>query len=380
MTTDTVGGVWTWTCELAAALAPYHVRIFLATRGAPLSFDRRRAVSRLPNVELFESALRLEWMADPWADVERASAWLLELESLVEPDVVHLNDFAHGALPFRAPTVVVGHSCVCSWFAAVRRTPPPPSFDRYCHAVREGIAGADVVAAPSRAMLAALARHHGPLPPARVIEGGSSVPERADEKEDFVLAAGRLWDEAKNLAALDRIAGRIAWPIFAAGDTRQPHAAPPPAGVGERASGSRPLGFLSRDELDLWMARAAIFAHPARYEPFGLVVLEAARAGCALVLGDIESLRELWDGAAAFVEPDDPEALAATLEGLIRHPGLRRLLGENARVRSRAYGAERMGRAWLSLYRSLLAPDFDLRSRSPSRSRRAANDEASPCA
>ncbi len=31
---------------------------------------------------------------------------------------------------------------------------------------------------------------------------------------------------------------------------------------------------------------------PARYEPFGLSVLEAALSGCALVLGDIPSLRE----------------------------------------------------------------------------------------
>ena len=34
---------------------------------------------------------------------------------------------------------------------------------------------------------------------------------------------------------------------------------------------------------------------PARYEPFGLSILEAALSGCALVLGDLPSLRELWD-------------------------------------------------------------------------------------
>jgi glycogen(starch) synthase len=47
---------------------------------------------------------------------------------------------------------------------------------------------------------------------------------------------------------------------------------------------------------------------PARYEPFGLSVLEAALSGCALVLGDIASLREVWGGAACYVRPGDSRA------------------------------------------------------------------------
>ena len=44
-----------------------------------------------------------------------------------------------------------------------------------------------------------------------------------------------------------------------------------------------------------------IFVSVSRYEPFGLAVLEAAHAGCALVLSDIPTFRELWQGAASFV-------------------------------------------------------------------------------
>ena len=51
------------------------------------------------------------------------------------------------------------------------------------------------------------------------------------------------------------------------------------------------------------MARTAVFVSPALYEPFGLAVLEAAQAGCALVLSDIPTFRELWDGVALFVAP-----------------------------------------------------------------------------
>jgi glycogen synthase len=57
-----------------------------------------------------------------------------------------------------------------------------------------------------------------------------------------------------------------------------------------------------------WYARASIYALPARYEPFGLSALEAALSGCALILGDIPSLREVWLEAAPYVSPDDESA------------------------------------------------------------------------
>ena len=57
---------------------------------------------------------------------------------------------------------------------------------------------------------------------------------------------------------------------------------------------ARPLGVLAPAELRRKLERAAIFAAPALYEPFGLGILEAAAAGCALVLGDIRfTAREL---------------------------------------------------------------------------------------
>ena len=56
------------------------------------------------------------------------------------------------------------------------------------------------------------------------------------------------------------------------------------------------------------MGRAAIYALPARYEPFGLSILEAALSGCALVIGDIPSLREIWADAALFVPSDGHDA------------------------------------------------------------------------
>jgi glycosyltransferase involved in cell wall biosynthesis len=103
------------------------------------------------------------------------------------------------------------------------------------------------------------------------------------------------------------------------------------------------------------MARAAIYAAPARYEPFGLSALEAALCGCALALGDIPSLREVWGEAAVFVPPDDAEALRDVLEGLIANARLRREYAARARRRALEYSPRRMADGYLAAYSELMA-------------------------
>ncbi len=353
MTADTVGGVFTYALELAAALGRAGVEVALATKGSFLSEDQWSDALQVPGLEVFESADRLEWMEAPWDDVERSSAWLLDLARRLRPDLVHLNDYAHGALPFEAPVVVVGHSCVCSWFEAVRGTPPPPSFDRYRREVARGLAAADAVVAPTRWMLSALDRHHGLPRGGRVVANGRSARRfpPAPEKEPFILCAGRLWDEAKNAATLDAIAGELPWPVLLAGEDGHPD----PAHRGRAAPRhARPLGQLSPSALASFYGRASIYALPARYEPFGLSVLEAALAGCALVLGDLPSLREVWNGAALFVDPDSPRLLAAMLRGLVDRPDLRAELSARAMARAHALSPERMAAGYLAVYRDLL--------------------------
>src|SRR5690606_4941860 len=117
---------------------------------------------------------RLEWQDDPWRDVTRAGHWLLELEAARAPDIVHLNGFAHGSLPFSAPKVVVAHSCVVSWWHAVRGEAPPTSWERYRLEVSAGLAGADHVVAPTSWMLEEVGRHYGEPARGEVIHNGRS--------------------------------------------------------------------------------------------------------------------------------------------------------------------------------------------------------------
>ena len=166
-----------------------------------------------------------------------------------------------------------------------------------------------------------------------------------------MLTAGRLWDEAKNVAAVAQVAPRLPWPVYVAGEDRHPN------GTSRRVRRLHACSAdLAPDALADWYARAAIYALPARYEPFGLSVLEAALSGCALVLGDIPSLREIWGDAAVFVPPDDPDALAdAHLRDLIADPErcARRWRARSMRTRPRVHAASAWRATYLDAYSSI---------------------------
>ena len=179
MTADTVGGVWTYAVELAAALAPHGVEVVLATMGGRAADSQKAGAAALPGVRLIDSAFKLEWMDNPWDDVRAAGEWLLALEQQFRPDVVHLNGYVHAQLPWAAPQLVVGHSCVLSWWRAVKGCDAPASWDRYREEVGAGLRRASLVVAPSRAMLAALEFHYGTLPRARVIRTREIPPRFA---------------------------------------------------------------------------------------------------------------------------------------------------------------------------------------------------------
>jgi glycosyltransferase involved in cell wall biosynthesis len=243
---------------------------------------------------------------------------------------------------------MVGHSCVLSWWESVRKEAAPPQWDRYRSVVTVGLRAADLVVAPTRAMLGRLERFYGPFSTTQVILNGREPDDyRPGEKQPMVLAAGRVWDEAKNIATLARTAPRVGCPVYVAGDARHPDG-------GERSlDGVRFLGRLSSAELAEWYRSAAIYALPARYEPFGLTALEAALSGCALVLGDIDTLRELWTGAALFVPPDDVEALARAINQFIDDPDKRLEYAARASDLAKRLSGRRMAAHYAAAYRRL---------------------------
>jgi glycosyltransferase involved in cell wall biosynthesis len=73
------------------------------------------------------------------------------------------------------------------------------------------------------------------------------------------------------------------------------------------------------------------------------------------VVGDIPTLREVWQSSAVFVPPDDGQALLDAIEQLVRDDTLRSAMSAAAHGRALVFTAEQMGRRYLELYRELVS-------------------------
>lgn len=343
ITADAAGGVWTYAIELARALQG-SVTFLLVVTGPEPSRDQAREAAGIDGLEIRYRPYALEWMENPWRDVDRTTSWLRELEAEFRPDVVHLNGYSSASARFEAPILVVAHSCVVTWWRAVHRADPPVEWDRYRRRVERGLQSATEVVAPTHSMLDALRDAYVFDTPASVIHNGiDRSGERASVKRaNVVLGAGRLWDEAKNAATLADAASLVEWPVQLAGE-----------GDAGACGNVIPLGRLPHDAMLAAMRGAAIYVHPALYEPFGLAPLEAASEGCALVLSDIPSLREIWGDAARFVNGRDARSIGKALNALIASPTELRALSRKAKSRASRFSAGRMADAYLQKYRRL---------------------------
>jgi glycosyltransferase involved in cell wall biosynthesis len=349
MTADPVGGVWTYALELIRSWERYPVQVALATMGAPLSPAQRAEVAALPQVVLHESTFKLEWMEQPWDDVDAAGTWLLRLRDAFRPDLIHLNNFCQGHLPWGTPVVMVVHSCVLSWWQGVKGQPAPAEWDAYRRRVGQGLQAADLVVAPSLAMLQQAQDLYGPFRRSQVIYNGRQSQWFGYQvKEPFILGMGRIWDEAKNLHLLAQLAPRLPWPVYLAGEARHPV-----TGQQQQWPNVHLLGHLGPPELRDLLARAAIFVLPARYEPFGLSALEAALSGCALVLSPLPSLQEIWGQAATYADPREPDALIRVLESLCQDEFRRNIMGFRAIRQGLQYSARQMAHEYLQAYQHL---------------------------
>jgi glycosyltransferase involved in cell wall biosynthesis len=347
MTSDTVGGVWTYATSLASALAAMDAEVYLVTMG-PAAHGAKRGMLRDERVRLIESPLALEWQDPAGGDLLSARQCLEDLEDAIQPDIVHLNSFREANFDWLAPVVVVTHSCVNSWGLACNDTAwlSDPKWQRYTQAAVTGLNKAQAWVSPSRAFHDVISGLYRPSSPGTVIWNGvTPATSSVSEKRRFILAAGRIWDSAKNIATLARASRGLDWPVLVAGPTLGSHL--------DNVNGVTLIGDLTHDGLRKHMQHAAIFVSPARYEPFGLSVLEAASRGCALVLSDIPTFRELWDGAALFVNANDGDGLRHALAALCRDDGERARLQAAALKRSQRFSLAQTATAYRTLYQTL---------------------------
>ena len=357
ITADTLGGVWTYARELVTALVRRGVQVTLVSFGEIPVLEQVRWIEGLDGLDFRPTGFRLEWMQDSAEDLAASAEYLRMVIAEVKPDLLHFNQFYYGALETDLPKVVVAHSDVITWWQAVHKKDPDDSawIRWYREVVSRGIAGADVLVAPTRIALDQTLANFVTSKREQVIWNGRSPELFAPylDKQPYAVSVGRVWDFGKNAALLTRI--ESPWPIYLAGNNQDPNA---PINAHALHLGDGRLifkGVLAEAELRRLYAGASLYIATSQYEPFGLAPLEAALSRCAILASDMPSLREVWGDAAIYFRNNDPKHLEATMYDVCAQPRVLDDFASRAFNRARStFTADRMAEQYLAMYRSLV--------------------------
>lgn len=346
MTVDAIGGVWRYAMDLAAELKVLGAETVFACLGPAPAAEKEQEARAIGRLILVDAPL--DWLAQSAAAVSEVPSMIADLARRERADLLHLNLPSQAAgLETDIPVLAVSHSCVVTWFASVRQSGVPEAWEWQLDLNRAGFQRADAVVSPSRSHAQMLGQAYGSIPHLQVVHNGSRIENELTDKRDMAFAAGRWWDDGKNGAVLDAAAHSLEWPLIMAGSNAGPNGQHLPI---IHASHQ---GELTHDETVALMREAKIVVSPSIYEPFGLAPLEAARAGAALVLSDIPTYRELWDGCALFADPRDPEAFRSAISRLSSDAGARATLAVKAYERSLRFTVSAQARAMTAIYEQL---------------------------
>jgi glycosyltransferase involved in cell wall biosynthesis len=182
----------------------------------------------------------------------------------------------------------------------------------------------------------------------QAIRAKYALPER------FLLYAGAIYPP-KNYTRLIRAYARVGpergIPLVIAGgenrflsegELREPET----LGIG--AWVRRP-GWVEQEELAAFYAMAEALLLPSLFESCGLPVLEAMAAGCPVVTADRYGTKELAEGAAVLVDPEDVDAIASGIRRILDDASLRERMIAAGRERSRSFTWERCARDTLAV-------------------------------
>lgn len=346
---DSIGGVWRYALDLAEQLQRNKIKCFGLGIGPRPNADQLREAAHA-NMPLEWSDLPLDWQEGGADALAESRQVILATAKRLRVDALHLDRLAL-AHPILSDftQLAVAHSCLPTYWRTLRPSDKlPAAWLASARNNHQGLLACDHAIAPTHAHAQAVRSvydYNGPL--AIIHNSARSLPGHST-KEPFVVSAARWWDEAKNAACLDAAAANMHWPLTAIGATQSDNGA---SFVFHHADAT---GSLNPSIVRKHMQRAAIFVSPSRYEPFGLAALEAAHDGCALVLADIPTYRELWDGAALFFDACDPAALACAVNTLIADEKLLLRQARAAMLRARLFSREQQTAKIIALHHHVL--------------------------
>jgi glycogen(starch) synthase len=372
------GGLGVAVAALGRALARRGVEVHVVTRGPARALENDDAVTVHRVAEPDRARIArdgypgfLRWVDDLGERLETAA---LAVAGERAVDIVHGHEWHAGAAAERVaercgrPLVATIHATARAKVRA-RGIPLRPRVE----AAERSLAGAArVVTVASHWLAAEVAAHR--IPRERIVvvplgvEGGL-VPSAesvrrarralADPGLRTILVAGRLVAEK---GFQDAIAALSALPeagLAVAGSGRWApmlRDAAASAGVTDRV---RFLGRLEHEALPAHYAAADLVVVPSRYEPFGLVALEAMAAGRPLLAADVGGLAEILPPGepAMRFPPGDAAALAARAGALLDDRGLHRRVAEAGRLRAREFGWNGVAARFAELYAGLCAAE-----------------------
>jgi glycosyltransferase involved in cell wall biosynthesis len=237
----------------------------------------------------------------------------------------------------------------------------PPESDwirKYRQNVARGIAGADLVVAPTAWMLQQVCRYYGePKKKAVVYDGrNAALFLPCITRQGYAISVGRLWDAGKQATLLLR--DDLPVQVLLVGSEQSPEGAVSSAKSMGRLPKLEMKGPQTEGQLAQLLARASFYIATSRYEPFGLAPLEAALSGCPLLANDIPSLREVWGEDAFYFETNNSQSLLLAIQELASNSTLRSEYASRALERARKqYSSARMADEYLELYRSLISAE-----------------------
>ena len=349
ITSDAAGGVGVHAGVLARALQARGHEVTVVVFGAKCA-SQTHSTSGFTPLTWIDAPFGLEWQSQRESaalasETEAGQRFLTAVLHERSIELLHSNQFAWAGCG-GLPALLAVHSDVVSWWRAVHHTAPPDNpFQRWYRGLAlEALRRAAMVVAPTRAALADL-RLSFNFEGGCVIPNGTDTPEMAGGARQGAISVGRLWDEGKQAHLLWDC--DLPLPTIVAGDDggrplpRHPHL--------------QTVGVLSPLEIRRLFSRSLLYVATSRYEPFGLAPLEAARAGCCLLLNDLPSFREIWHRSAYYFRRDDPADLQRQLCRLAADPALTAAGAAAAGLRARAYSAPVMAMAYETLYYQLLS-------------------------
>lgn len=150
MTTDNFGDAWYYSTELAGKLRKKGLEITLAIIGNPLSDQQKK---QLDGIAYFNLECKLEWMKDPWPDMQIAKEWLLKIVKILQPDIVHMNTYAMGDITDNIPVIVNINFLGFNRWKAVLHKSNYSDLQFYEEKISETLKSAHMIIAPDKAMM-----------------------------------------------------------------------------------------------------------------------------------------------------------------------------------------------------------------------------------